>query len=305
MNKNKSYFKLFTFTFLLSFFLFSCASNHAIITSESYEEKNLSLYIPSQVKWEKIENLNFARYFYFENKEYPVCYHCLKIDLSSPNLKILTYPSSEKDFTWKNEKKTDYFPGLRAKAFSKKYKSQITMNTAPFGGKNGKWDALAKITSSRRICGIHVVDKKRLSEPIEKYSALLFKKNEGGFTGKIIKNQKEEEVAGWDYAFGGFFTILNQGEKEVFSWASNDSRSAAGLSKDGKILYLLVVEGERWQKSHGLTYPECADIMKKIGAYDAMEMDGGGSASLFINGENQLSYPSLRKNAVFLGFSEN
>ena len=67
------------------------------------------------------------------------------------------------------------------------------------------------------------------------------------------------------------------------------------------ILYLLVVEGERRFKSEGLSFSQCADIMILLGANDAMEMDGGGSSSLFINQKNVLGYPALRVNAAYMG----
>ncbi len=287
------------------FFAISCASNHEVISAEFYEERDLSLYVPSaeQIKWQKIENAEWAEYFFYENKAYPVRYHCVKINLASKNLSIITFPQSENDFARKNGKPMNYFTGLRAKKFSQKYNSIVTVNTAPFGGKNGNWDSIAKITSTRRICGIHIVDKKELAPPVQGYSALCLARTEDGFRGKIIKKQTKEALEGFDYAFGGFFTILTNGEKEFFSWRSNDSRTAVGLSEDEKTLYLLVVEGERWSKSHGLSYPECADVMIALGAKNAMEMDGGGSSSLIINQENMLGYPALRKNAVFLGFN--
>ena len=75
-----------------------------------------------------------------------------------------------------------------------------------------------------------------------------------------------------------------------------------GVSKDGKTLYLLVVEGEKQKYSRGLSFQECADIFIRLGADNALQMDGGGSASLFINGENVLSYRKFRKNAAFAGF---
>ena len=299
----KSFQNFFCIFSIFAFFsIISCATNHAIIQENSYIEREKNFYIPQNFTWTNIENSDFAEYFFYENKSYPVRYHCVKIDLSKENLRIVTFPKTEEDFVHKNGINKNYFKGLRASEFSKKNATVITVNTAPFGGKNGKWDKIAKITSSRRICGIHVVNNKILSPPIANYSALCFFKDEKGFRAKIIKNQKDEDFSVYDFAFGGFFKILTESKKESFSWRSNDSRTAVGLSKDGKILYILVVEGERYSKSHGLSYPECADIFLALGASEAMQMDGGGSSSLFINGKNSLSYPAFRKNAVFLGF---
>lgn len=283
----------------------SCATNHAVVSVEDYTERPESLYVPSQsqIDWQDIENAEWAKYYFYENKSYPVRYHCVKINLATENLSVITFPQSEADFTHKKGKPTNYFTGLTPAKFSKKYGPIVTINSAPFGGKNGKWDVIAKVTSTRRICGVHIVEKVQLAPPASRYSALCLKKEEKGYSGKIIRSQTEEAVAGFDYAFGGFFTILTDGKKDEFAWRSNDSRTAVGLSEDGKTLYLLVVEGERWSKSHGLSYPECADVMLALGAVNAMEMDGGDSSCLFINQKNALSYPSFRKNAVFIGFN--
>lgn len=282
----------------------SCASNHAVVSEAAYTEREQSLYVPaeSEISWQEISGCPFAGYFFYENKNYPVRYHCVKIDLASESLEIVTFPQSESDFAHKNGIRQTYFTGLRAGQFSKKYSPLIAVNSAPFGGKNGRWDKIAKITSTRSICGIHVADRHVLAPPRAPYSAICFTKTERGFVGSIVKNQGGHDFSAYDFAFGGFYTILSGGEKESFSWRSNDSRTAAGLSVDGTVLYLLVVEGERRSRSHGLSYPECADIMLALGASDALQLDGGGSSSLFVNGTNALSYPALRKNAVFIGF---
>jgi len=60
-------------------------------------------------------------------------------------------------------------------------------------------------------------------------------------------------------------------------------RTAAGLGADGE-LYLLVVDG-RQRMSRGVSLSELAAIMKSIGAVDAINLDGGGSSTMTLNGE--------------------
>ena len=64
-------------------------------------------------------------------------------------------------------------------------------------------------------------------------------------------------------------------------------RSAVGVTKDGHFL-LGVVDG-RQAVSHGLTLTEWAYLMKKMGAVDAINFDGGGSSELVVGGEIQNS----------------
>jgi hypothetical protein len=61
-------------------------------------------------------------------------------------------------------------------------------------------------------------------------------------------------------------------------------RTAIGYSKNGKFLYIVVVDGRQPLYSEGITLPELADLMVALGAHDAMNLDGGGSSTLVIRG---------------------
>ena len=60
-------------------------------------------------------------------------------------------------------------------------------------------------------------------------------------------------------------------------------RSAIGFSRDSSTLFLLVVDG-RTQKSVGMTLVELATLMRRIGAWQAMNFDGGGSSTMIVQG---------------------
>ena len=288
------------FLFLILLLFFSCATPPAP-TVQTESEVQASL-VPERISWLKIKNTDWAEYFFYENKNYPLRYHCVKINLASKNLSIVTYPQSKNDFSYKNGNRTDFFTGMTGESFSKKFNSIVSVNTSPFKGRTNM-SKLTSLTSTRKILGIHVSNKELLSNPVEKYSALIFKKNAEGFDGEILINQTNEDFSQYDFAFGGFFTILKDSKKLPFTRQTNDSRTAIGLSKNGKILFILVVEGEKQKKSIGLSFQECADIMLELGADSAMQMDGGSSSMLCINQKNMLQYKQIVKNAVILGFA--
>jgi hypothetical protein len=56
-------------------------------------------------------------------------------------------------------------------------------------------------------------------------------------------------------------------------------RTAAGLTADGRTLILVVIDGRQPAWSIGLTLLELADLMLKLGAESAVNLDGGGSSS--------------------------
>lgn len=59
-------------------------------------------------------------------------------------------------------------------------------------------------------------------------------------------------------------------------------RSAAGVTEAGELL--LVVADGRQSFSRGMSLPELAEYMKKLGAVQAINLDGGGSSTLFARG---------------------
>ena len=64
---------------------------------------------------------------------------------------------------------------------------------------------------------------------------------------------------------------------------ARNPRCCLGQAKDGTIL-MLCVEG-RYLDSLGATAPECAEILARYGAWQAMNMDGGSSAICWYQGE--------------------
>lgn len=67
-------------------------------------------------------------------------------------------------------------------------------------------------------------------------------------------------------------------------------RTAVGFSKDSSKLYLVTVDGRR-ESDSGMSLMELADAMLKLGVYDAVNLDGGGSTTMVI-GDKVVNHPS-------------
>jgi hypothetical protein len=63
-------------------------------------------------------------------------------------------------------------------------------------------------------------------------------------------------------------------------------RTALGINKNGRWLYIVVVDGRQPFYSEGATYQELAQILLDLGANYAMALDGGGSSVLVMAGED-------------------
>jgi hypothetical protein len=60
-------------------------------------------------------------------------------------------------------------------------------------------------------------------------------------------------------------------------------RTAVGLTEAGQLL-LVVVDGRQPGYSAGMTLRELATLMATLGAREAINLDGGGSSEMFLNG---------------------
>lgn len=105
------------------------------------------------------------------------------------------------------------------------------------------------------------------------------------------KSAKEAIKDGMDRAVEfGPFLIVN-GKPSTFKGnggGGKHPRTAIAQRQDGIVLFV-VIEG-RISKSAGMTYPELTELLQKYKAYNAANLDGGGSSSLYavVNGKGKL-----------------
>jgi exopolysaccharide biosynthesis protein len=92
-------------------------------------------------------------------------------------------------------------------------------------------------------------------------------------------------------ALGGGPRLVKNGQAQVpFAWEwftlrfhdARAPRTAVGITKAGKLLFV-TVDG-RSARNTGMTLRELADLMVQLGAIEAMNLDGGGSATMVVGG---------------------
>lgn len=108
-------------------------------------------------------------------------------------------------------------------------------------------------------------------------------------------------VSGNPKNVGGGETLDTEGERNDAS--ARHPRTSLGVSQDGNTIIMMVVDG-RIGASVGVTTSMLADIMRYAGAYEALNVDGGGSSTLYtaaLGVRNNCSDGSERAvgNAVF------
>ena len=116
-------------------------------------------------------------------------------------------------------------------------------------------------------------------------------------------------VLGWELArfqsdgetevIGGFPLLLLDGEivgdlevSERPSFAAErHPRTAVGFDPHEELLWFVVVDGRQPDFSMGMTLPELAGLMEALSVEDAINLDGGGSSAMVLNGAT-VSRPS-------------
>lgn len=105
-----------------------------------------------------------------------------------------------------------------------------------------------------------------------------------------VLTETSPDLSGVQTALGGGPTLIRDGKAREWSgFQLRHPRSAIGWNKDH--LFLVQVDGRQAGLSVGMTFPEFADYLLKLGCDDAMNLDGGGSATLWVYGQ-VMSSPS-------------
>lgn len=88
----------------------------------------------------------------------------------------------------------------------------------------------------------------------------------------------------WQMVIGGHALLVDNGQtvaytKDLSALGGVRARTAAGISKDGKTVYIIAVEG-RTTDSKGITLGNLSLLMTKLGVWKAVNLDGGGSTTM-------------------------
>lgn len=189
--------------------------------------------------------------------------------------------------------------------FAKQHQAKAILNAGFFDPAN------QKSTSYVVLSGQVVADPKKnerlVNNPnLKPYLSKIFNRTEfrrylcGETVTYDIAPHSDLPLAGCELvdAIGGGPNLLPEltSEQEAFVDKANGrdaigsnqptSRSAIGITDDGSIVLVMVAQkpDTRLTKS-GMSLPELANFMKTLGVKKAMNLDGGGSSSLYYNGK--------------------
>jgi len=120
------------------------------------------------------------------------------------------------------------------------------------------------------------------------YNQSVFDSEKGGVIDFKKWKMKTAVGGGPVLVQNGQVRISNNEEMKFSGKAINDKhpRTAMGYTTDGKLI-ILVIEG-RSKNAGGATLVQEAQILKDLGCWEALNLDGGGSSCLLVNGKQTI-----------------
>ncbi|MFO7976128.1 MAG: phosphodiester glycosidase family protein, partial [Candidatus Hydrogenedentota bacterium] len=199
------------------------------------------------------------------NKETPALLsaHAVRVDLKDPDIRFfVTPPNGDHD------KETD---GLKTTTFLEEYGCQVAINATPFSP-DGETEGEA-----RDVLGLSISEGDVYSNAHGEWGALLItKENRARIETPPFKT---DDVYN---AVGGYHLLLKNGEN-VANDDEKHPRTAVALSENNRYLFLLVIDGRQSGHSMGASTAQTAKLLKSLGAYDALNLDGGGSTVMVVD----------------------
>ena len=242
---------------------------------------------------------------------------CVRVDLADADVRLLATPQAPNPVPESRETLTDTVPG-----FLKKNQLQVACDANFYNATPGGADP----TSAGLSCEVFgleistgaVVSAQSATDASHdpRFASLLFTTNNEPRL-VFVNRPPGTNIAGIYNAITGYYPIVSNGVNigaAVLS-AYPDSyihqvqpRTAFGLSQDNRYLYLMTIDGRQSGYSDGALDTETAYWMLQFGAWNAINMDGGGSTALYMadtTGEpialNHSSYVAARGRERYIG----
>lgn len=138
---------------------------------------------------------------------------------------------------------------------------------------NSPWDFYPRAGDLVDVLGIAASAGKVYSTQVWAAATLYLSRDNQVFVG-----EPPREI--WNAVSGDQWLVKNGRSVAKADAFGKYPRSAIGVNDDRTVLILAVVDGKQPGFSVGVTIPEFAEMMRIYGAHDAINLDGGGSATL-------------------------
>jgi hypothetical protein len=218
--------------------------------------------------------------------------HCVRVDLTDPDVQLFTTPRASSYVAESRETLS-----LSVPDFLKQNKLQVAADANFYNvsgyGADPPSEGLASEVYGLQISGGVVISAETSADYSgdPRAASLLFSTNKQPMF--VFKNLPPgTNTAGIYTAITGFYPIASNGVN-IGAAASTSypdpaihqvqPRTAFGVSQDNHYLYLLTIDGRQSGYSDGALDTETGYWILQCGAWNAINMDGGGSTALYMS----------------------
>lgn len=205
----------------------------------------------------------------------PLLIHVVEIDLTEPGVSFLVTPGKP-------------WPGLdlpprTTSQFLAEFGVQVAVNGGFFEPARGPSpeDGIIQGEDLLDVWGLAISDGQVYSDDNPRFPVLCL----SGAGAQIERNGCPEETRN---ALAGSPLLVERGEPAWSSIAryrrALHPRTAVAINEAGDMLWLIVVDGRQPNYSEGVTLDELAQLALDLGAHTALNLDGGGSTTLVVEG---------------------
>lgn len=200
----------------------------------------------------------------------PLRIHALRVHLDANGLSLVTDKS--------NGDRPLEVDGLKTSSFLMQTGCQAAINATAFWPlhkeEGGEQDIRGLVVSDAEVVSLVDEDKPR--------SAVVFRADR-----RAAIVDPPVETAGVVTAVGGYGDLLRGGAavapRESASFVEDlHPRTALGIDDGGRTLVLVVVDGRQPGYSEGASLAELAEVLRLLGADDAVNLDGGGTTTMVV-----------------------
>lgn len=220
---------------------------------------------------------------------------CLRVDLTDPDIELFTTPKCTNCGSYETL-------AQNTSHFLQQYGLQVAINGAFYASASGPGDV--PLGTPEDVYGL-AISRGTLVSPNQTtpvspqgyiLAVLMFRTNNQAVF--IPSNNPPASIEGIYTAIAGNRALVVGGTNRMVPTPNDlDPRTALGVSADRRYLYLLAIDGRQPGWSDGADYYDTAEWLKRFGASDGINVDGGGSTTMVmadcVGGAIRLNRPSF------------
>ena len=194
--------------------------------------------------------------------------HALRVDTTAPGIRFTGTPRCD---GWvANERET---------------RRQTTREFVAASGAqaaiNGDFYALPGSTSDPTLTDLEglAISEGQVVSPAARTDSLLVGRHSGA---RIAVTRARTDLRDVWTAVSGRGRVLADGVVQE-TWPARHPRTGVGISRDGRYVYLVTVDGRQPGVSEGATTGELGQWLLRLGAYQGLNLDGGGSTTMALS----------------------